>query len=170
MRSRRVNAFTSLLSVYWQRAGIFDRAIISVLNNAVMARKKIFLKTYIILTSITLKLWMLKFTALNVFCPKGVWIKYGKPSSLVLSTSKMPCCESNKNGACFYETVMQEKYNISYPKPLKLIRRINTLSPPEEKTAPPPTLKPNFTLHMCTNWHMVFNFYVEINPKDNDHF
>lgn len=56
---------------------------------------------------------MLKSTDLNVFCPKGVRTKYGKSSSLLPSTSKMPCCESNTNGAWFYEATLCKK-NITF--------------------------------------------------------
>lgn len=85
----------------------------------------------------------------------------------------MSCRGSNTNGAWFYETLKQRKsINISYPKTLRLIRRMKTLSPTEEKTKPQKNskCKPNFPLHVCKNQHVLFNFYIEINPKDNDQF
>lgn len=177
MWSRRVNAFTSLLSVYWQRAGIFDRAIISVLM--LWWREKIFLKKYIILTSIIPKWWMLKSTALNAFWPKGVWNKVWE--IIFFSTKHFKNAilwVQHKWCLVLWDYVMQEKYNISYPKILQLIRGMNTTFLTwRKKPTPLPTpkknhnkCKPNFPFHVCTNWHMAFNSYAEINPKDNDNF
>jgi len=70
------------------------------------------------------------------------------------------------------DCIIPEKYNISYPETLKQIRRMKMLSPTEEKGKPqkPNKSKPNFPLHVCKKQHIVFNFYIEINRKDDDHF
>lgn len=66
---------------------------------------------------------------------------------------------------------MKKKYYISYPEILNLIRRMKMLSPTEEKTKLPKTnkSKPNLPF-TCAKIGTFFNFYTEINPKDNDRF